>query len=65
MNQRHGSVEWLDTIVRAMFRTLLICLTLYSLYVIKSAAGINLSPNYHGSEVFEQPVKVIMDIFQS
>ncbi|MEB3230187.1 MAG: hypothetical protein VKJ64_04195 [Leptolyngbyaceae bacterium] len=65
MTQRHGAIEWLDTIVRAMLRTALICLALYGLYLIKSIAGINLAPHYHGLEVFSQPVDVLVDIWRS
>ncbi|NEQ95734.1 MAG: hypothetical protein F6K30_03225 [Cyanothece sp. SIO2G6] len=65
MPHQHWAIEWLDTILQATLRTVLICIILYGLYVAKSAAGINLSPHYHGVEVFEQPVNVIVDIFRS
>lgn len=62
---RHWASEILDTILRAILRTALICLVIYGLYVLKSAVGINLSHRYHAIDVFSQPVNVITDIIQS
>ena len=65
MTQRHWLIEWLDVFVRALIRTTLICLTLYVVYRIKSAAGINFSQHYHAIDFFQTPLDVMVDIFRA
>ena len=54
--------EWIDILIRAIVRTMLICALLYGAYVIKSALGINLSQHYHAIDFFQSPVDVLTDI---
>ena len=59
---KRALLEWGEILIRAGFRTLLICLSLYGVYVIKSSLGINLSEHYHAIDFFQSPVNVITDI---
>lgn len=40
-------------------QALLLLMVFYSLYLIKSGLGINISYNYHLGDVFLRPVKVV------
>ena len=62
MTDKPSLMEWGDILIRAAIRTVLICLSLYGLYVLKSSIGINLSEHYHAIDVFQSPVKVVTDI---
>jgi len=48
--------------VKYLKNTLLIVLLLYSLYLIKSELGINISQRYHAWDVLKLPLKVLLPI---
>ena len=48
--------------VKYLKNTLLIVLLLYSLYLIKSELGINISQRYHAWDVLKLPLKVLPPI---